>query len=483
MIQVFTAIHSPSQRTIYTALLVAGAFFMEFLDGSIIATALPQMGKTFHESPVALNIGMTAYMLSLSIFIPLSGWLVDRYGARGVFTMAIAIFTLASMLCGLCNNLTEFTLARILQGFGGAMMVPVGRIAVYKDTPKEDLIRATAFLVWPALAAPILGPPLGGFITTFSSWRWIFFLNIPLGLIAMVLSQFLIDGNRDAEKRPFDWTGFVLSASAMTTFMYCLELIGRQTTPWGQAGWLLAYSVVAGAAAICWFRTAPHPLLDLHAMKAKTFSVTIYGGSLFRIALSAVPFLLPLLFQLVYHLSAFAAGSLLLALFAGNLAMKSVTTYVLQRFGFRSTLLVNGAIAAALMAACGLLVPSTPTWIIVTVLFANGLFRSMQFTCLATIAFADVPRGDVGAASTFMSMVQQLSNGFGIAIGAIALRLAAAYHGRSHDALTMSDFTIAFAIIGLLALCGLVDSFQLPKTAGAQVIGTRKVARAERVRQ
>ena len=356
----FTVIHSPSQRTMYTALLVAGAFFMEFLDGSIIATALPQMGKTFHESPVALNIGMTAYMLSLSVFIPLSGWLVDRYGARGVFTVAIAIFTLASMLCGLCDNLTEFTLARILQGFGGAMMVPVGRIAVYKDTEKEDLIRATAFLVWPALAAPILGPPLGGFITTYSSWRWIFFLNIPLGIIAMVLSQFLIDGDREDARRPFDWAGFVLSASAMTTFMYCLELIGRQTTPWGPAGWLLAYSIVAGAAAIWWFRTAPHPLIDLQAMKAKTFSVTIYGGSLFRIALSAVPFLLPLLFQLVYHLSAFAAGSLLLALFAGNLAMKSVTTFVLQRFGFRATLLVNGTIAAACMAACGLLVAFDP---------------------------------------------------------------------------------------------------------------------------
>ena len=331
------------------------------------------------------------------------------------------------------------------------------------------------------MAAPILGPPLGGFITIYASWRWIFFLNIPLGIIAMVLSQFLIGGDRDNVRRPFDWAGFVLSASAMTTFMYCLEMMGRQTTPWGQAGGLLAYSLVAGTAAICWFRTATHPLIDLQAMKAKTFSVTIYGGSLFRIALSAVPFLLPLLFQLVYHLRAFAAGSLLLALFAGNLAMKAVTTFVLRRFGFRSTLLINGTIAAALMAACGLLVPSTPTWIIVTVLFANGLFRSMQFTCLATIAFADVPRGDVSAASTFMSMVQQLSSGFGIAVGAIALRMDAAYHGRSHDALTMSDFTVAFAIIGLLAFCGRVDAFQLPPTAGAQVIGTRQLPRTERV--
>jgi EmrB/QacA subfamily drug resistance transporter len=457
----------------HTALLVAGAYFMEFLDGSIIATALPQMGRTFHENPVALNIGMTAYMLSISVFIPLSGWLADRYGSRSIFSIAITIFTVSSMFCGFCNNLTEFTIARIIQGFGGAMMVPVGRAVVYKDTAKEDLIRATAYLVWPALVAPILGPPLGGFITTYWSWRWIFFLNIPLGLIAIALTQVLIEIGRDNETRPFDWLGFILSASSTTTFMYCLELIGRQTTPWREVGWMMAYSIAAGAAGIWWFLTAKHPLIDLKSLKIKTFSVTIYGGSLFRIAISAVPFLLPLLFQLVYKLSAFAAGSLLLALFAGNLAMKSVTTYVLQRFGFRSTLLVNGAAVAALIALCGFLAPSTPTWIIVVVLFANGLFRSMQFTSLATLAFADIPRSDVGAASTFMSMTQQLAGGLGIALGAIALRIAAYSHGHAHNALDMSDFTIAFAILAVVSLIGLGDALQLPKTAGAHVSGKR----------
>jgi EmrB/QacA subfamily drug resistance transporter len=455
----------------HTAFLVAGVYFMEFLDGSIIATALPQMGRSFHENPIALNIGMSAYMLSLSVFIPLSGWLANRHGARKIFTIAITIFMLASVLCGLCNGIMEFTLARILQGFGGAMMVPVGRAAVYKNTAKKNLVRATAYLVWPALVAPILGPPLGGFITTYSSWRWIFFLNVPLGLIAVTLTQFLIESGKDNTARPFDWLGFLLMSSAMTACMYSLELIGRESSNWMQPGFLMVYGIAAGAAAIWWFSTANHPLLDLESLKFKSFSISVYGGSFFRTAINAVPFLLPLLFQLVYGLSAFAAGSMMLALFAGNFAMKSVTTTILRRFGFRSILIVNGVIVAILIAACGLLVPNTPRWIIYTVLFAGGLVRSMQFTCQSTLAFADVPRDNVGSASTFMSMIQQLSNGMGIAVGAIVLRIGIHFSGHPHDALKMSDFTIAFGLLGVIALVGVADVFQLPKNAGALVSG------------
>lgn len=458
-----------SQRAMYTALLVAAANFMDFLDGSIIATALPQMGRTFHVSAVAVNVGMTAYMLSLSVFIPLSGWLAERYGSRAIFSTAIAIFTGASVLCGLCNRLMPFTAARILQGFGGAMMAPVGRTAVYKTTAKQDLIRATAYLVWPALMAPVLGPPLGGLITTYASWRWIFFLNVPLGAAAVIAARFFIDADPADEPSPFDWPGFLLCASSTTAFMYCLEMVGRQDTPWKAASALLGYSVVAGAASLWRFSTTRHPLIDLKPLKIKTFSVTVYGGSLFRIALNAVPFLLPLLFQLVYGLSAFASGCLVLALFAGNLLMKVVTTPVLQRFGFRSTLIVNGALVAALIAACGWLSPSTPKPVIVAVLFANGLFRSMQFTSFATIAFADVPKEGVGAASTFMSMIQQLATAMGVAFGAIALRAAAYWHGHSYDSLTMPDFTAAFVVVGVIALAGIADSVQLPADAGALV--------------
>jgi len=465
--------HSAPQRAMYTALLVASAHFMEFLDGSIIATALPQMGKTFHDSPVALNIGITAYLLALSVFIPLSGWLSDRYGTRFIFSVAIAIFTIASVFCGLCNTLAEFTAARVLQGFGGAMMVPVGRAAVYRNTAKQDLIRATAYLVWPALVAPILGPPLGGFITTYSSWRWIFFLNVPVGILAIVFTQLLITDGPSSKRTPFDWPGFILCSSATSTFMYALELIGRQNTQWAQTSWLLAYSAVAAAAGVWRFQTTEHPLIDLSALKVKTFSITIYGGSFFRTAINATPFLLPLMFQLVYGLSAFAAGSLVLALFAGNLTMKVVTTPVLRRFGFRSTLLVNGIIVAILVAACGLLPPATPRCIILAVLFAHGMSRSMQFTCQATLAFADIPKEQVSAASTFMSMVQQLSSGFGVAFGAIALSVAAQWHGHPHDALTMADFRVAFAMLGVVALAGIVDAFQLPRNAGAMVIGQR----------
>jgi EmrB/QacA subfamily drug resistance transporter len=461
----------PVRHSSSIAVLVAGAFFMENLDGTVIATALPQMAQSFHVGPVSLNVGMAAYMLTLAVFIPISGWIADRFGARTVFGGAIAVFTISSIFCGLSNGLREFVAGRIIQGIGGAMMVPVGRLVVLRSTEKQHLLRAISFITWPGLVAPVLGPPVGGFITTYASWRWIFFLNVPLGLIGIVLSALWIGNSREDEDRPFDWTGFVSSAIACSTLMYGLELFEQQPIPWLTIVLLLTVSLLTGLLMIWHSGRHATPLVNLSSLNIRTFAVTIRGGSLFRIAISVIPFLLPLLFQIGFGLSAFRSGLLVLAVFAGNLGMKTVTTPVIRRFGFRRVLIFNGLLTAVSLFACAFLSPATPTPVIVAVLFFGGLCRSMQFTSLTTLGFADVPPGQMSAATTFASMVQQMTMGMGVAAGAIALRIAALLRHGSASNPTIPDFHLAFVLIGLIALVSVLDFLKLDAAAGAVVSG------------
>src|SRR5580704_10795861 len=348
----------PSKSTLI-ALLVAGAFFMENLDGTVIATALPQMGVSFHRNPVDLNMGMTAYMLMLAVFIPISGWVADRVGARTVFASAIVVFTLSSIFCGVSQGLWSFTAARIVQGIGGAMMVPVGRLVVLRTTEKHNLIDAITFITWPGLIAPVVGPPVGGFITTYASWHWIFFLNVPLGIIGMALSSRIIPNLKEDHVKPFDWIGFVLSASACVSFVYGMELVGRESAHWKPTAAYLIAGCILGALSVRHFLRAPAPLLSLTLLKIKTFAISLQGGSLFRLAISVSPFLLPLMFQVGFGLNAFQSGLLMLGLFTGNLLMKSVVTPILRRFGFRTVLTTNGILNAILMAGCALMFPQT----------------------------------------------------------------------------------------------------------------------------
>jgi len=467
----------PLRKSTSIAILVAGAFFMENLDGTVIATALPQMGRSFHVNPIDLNIGMTAYLLMLAVFIPISGWVADRFGARTVFVSVIAVFTGSSILCGLSTGFWQFTAARVIQGIGGAMMVPVGRLVVLRTTEKHELMRAMIYLTWPGLVAPVVGPPVGGFITTYASWHWIFFLNVPLGVLAMALAALWITNVREDRAKPFDWIGFALSSTACVTFMYGLELIGRQNTPWLTTGLFLGCGGALGMLAFIHFRRAPAPVIDLSTLKIKTFAVTLGGGSLFRMAISVSPFLLPMMFQVGFGLDAFRSGLLMLALFAGNLGMKSVTSPVLRRFGFRSVLIANGILTALGILACSALAPQTPRIVIIAVLFANGLFRSMQFTSLSTLAFSDVPKSQLSSATSFFSMVMQMTMGMGVALGAIALRLAGLLERHRSSTPSATDFRLAFALVSLLALMAVIDCFSLSPEAGAAVTGHR--ARAE----
>ena len=352
-------------------------------------------------------------------------------------------------------------------------MVPVGRLVVLRTTEKHDLMRAMIYITWPGLIAPVVGPPVGGFITTYASWHWIFFLNVPLGVIAMALAAMWITNLREDQAKPFDWIGFALSATACVSFMYGLELIGRQNTPWLTTGLFLGCAGVLGTLALVHLRRAPAPVIDLSSLKIKTFAVVLGGGSLFRMAISVSPFLLPMMFQVGFGLDAFRSGLLMLALFAGNLGMKSVTSPVLRRYGFRSVLIANGILTALGILACSALAPQTPRIVIIAVLFANGLFRSMQFTSLSTLAFADVPKSQLSSATSFFSMVMQMTMGMGVALGAIALRLGALLDRHRGATPSATDFRIAFALVSVLAFVAVIDCFSLSPEAGAAVTGHR----------
>lgn len=467
-----------ARRELWITLLVAGALFMENLDGTIITTAVPAMAHSFGVAPLDLNVGVSAYLLALGVFIPISGWAAGRFGARRVLAAAIALFTLASVLCGLAQGALEFALLRVLQGVGGALMVPVGRLVVLNNTPKERLIATIATLTWPALVAPVLGPPVGGFITSHASWHWIFFLNLPLGLIAMALALRLVPDRRAARDRPFDWPGFALGGAALFCLSWGAELLGHPDASWPSAGGYLAVGALLLALAIRHWRRSPHPLVELDALAIPTFSVTLFGGSLFRMAIGAVPFLLPLMFQVGFDLDAFHAGLLMIAVFAGNLAMKSRTTAVLRRFGFKPVLVTNGLLNVAALGAFALLNPGSPVWLIAAILFVGGMTRSMQFTALNTIAFVDVPQARMAAANTLSSTISQLAMGLGVAVGALAVRagawLAPAIGLAQVPAI---GYRIAFLLVALVGLAGLADALALRRDAGAVVAAGAGVQR------
>lgn len=456
---------------LYVTTLIAGAFFMENLDGTIIATALPQMAKSFGVGAVRLNIGMTAYLITLAVFIPISGWVADRFGARTVFASAIGIFTFASLLCAAATNLTEFTLTRILQGIGGSMMVPVGRLIVLRSTPKDKLAQAIAYISWPGLGALVIGPPVGGFITTYFSWHWIFLLNLPIGIVALILTTLWIENVRSEEHHPLDWLTFLFAGLASTGVVYALEKLGAGESHWTTPAFILALSLLSGYLAIFTARRNPTSLIDIESLRLKSYRLSIYGASFFRIAVGVLPFLLPLMFQVSFGLSAFTSGLYLLALFGGDLSMKSIVIPVLRRFGFRRLLIVNGVVVAVSIALCATFTPHTPPAVIAAILFFHGACRSLEFTCMTTLAYADIPSQRMSRANGFLSAVMQLSMGMGVAVGAVTLRLVAHTSGHSAAHPLLRDFHIAILCTSLLALAPAIEALSLPHDAGALTSG------------
>ncbi|WP_321903596.1 DHA2 family efflux MFS transporter permease subunit [Paraburkholderia tropica] len=458
----------PAARVRAIMILVTGALFMEILDGTVIATALPAMARSFGTTAVALNIGVSAYLLALGVFVPASGWVVDRFGARRVFAFAIALFTLTSALCGVSNGLVSFVVLRVIQGIAGALMVPVGRLVVMRSTPKERLMAAMQSLIWPALIAPVLGPPVGGFITTHFGWRWIFYLNVPIGLIALVVACFIIPDAREARERRFDWTGFLLSGAGTFTLLTGLERADARLDAMAFA--MLAVGIALLIVAIRHLMRARDPLVDLSACSIPTFRAALRGGSLARMAIGSAPFLLPLMFQVGFGYDAFHSGLLVLAVFAGNLAMKSVTTPILQRFGYRPVMIWNGVFCAVCLAACAWLQQDTPVVVTVLLLFLSGMTRSMQFTVLGTIAYADVAKERMSDANSLFNTASQIAMAAGITLGALGVRLGhfVALHADWHG--SGIEYRVAFVLIGIVALGSIVDAIRLPKGAADHFI-------------
>lgn len=458
-------------RSITVSLIVAIAFFMQNLDTTAVNTAIPAMARSFNTDVIHLSAGVTSYLIALAIFIPVSGWIADRFGTRKVFCCAIVFFILASTLCGFSQSLTQFIIFRVMQGMAGAMMTPVGRLAVLKVTPKENLVTAMAYITWPALVAPILGPLVGGYLTTYWSWNWIFFLNIPISIVCVFLAWHYIPNEKDENKLKyrFDFVGFVLSGLALAGFMFGVELLSRKEVPYYVSVIIIIVSLGLLAFNIRYSRHISNPLIDYSVIRIPTYKVTIFTGSLSRMVIGVTPYLVPLMFQEGFGLNPFESGTLFLATMAGNLAMKPATIWVMRHYNFRTVLIVNGFLVALFTFFTALLLPQTSTILIVVVMFLSGMFRSMQFSAITTLAFADIPQPQMTTANTLYSTVQQMSTGMGIAMGAVFLRFSSMINGESGAKYSVSDFHLSFIFVAILGIISLYGYTKLTPDAGDAV--------------
>jgi EmrB/QacA subfamily drug resistance transporter len=463
-----------SRQTI-VPLIVACALFMQNVDSTVIATAIPRIADSLGEDPLRLNLAITSYLLSLAIFIPLSGWAADRFGARTVFSLAIVVFTLGSIGCGLAFNLPELVLTRVVQGMGGAMMVPVGRLVLLRTVPKADLVRAMSVLTVPALIGPVLGPPIGGLIVTYASWRWIFFINVPFGIIGVALVLRFIGNIREEVRAPLDRRGFVLSGFGLAALMYGFETAGRGMV----APWIATLLIGGGAALLIGYglhaRAAASPIIDLALMRIATFRAAIVGSGIFRIGIDGLSFLMPMLLQLGFGMSPFRSGLLTFATYAGAMTMKASAAPILRAVGFRTVLLGNALICGAFMMSYALFRPTTPHLAIFLALLLGGFFRSLQVTSTNTLVFADVPPPLMSRATSFASMAQQLWMGLAVGMAALLLQLVHAMRGGG-AALSAADFSPVFVINGCLAIAAVVAFLPMAREAGADLSGHRAAA-------
>jgi len=463
---------APTTRTL--TLVVAAALFMESLTSTVIATSLAAIAADLQVDPLTLKLAFTAYFVALAIFIPVSGWCADRFGARTVFAAAIAVFTLASVGCALAWSLPSLVAGRFCQGLGGAMMLPVGRLILLRAIPKAEMVSAMAWLGIPTLFAPILGPPVGGFITTFHHWRGIFWLNLPVGLIGLALALWWVPQVRATDAPPLDWRGFGLTGAGLSLAIFGFTLLGGVGGRGSHPGPALA--MMAGGALLLWLyarhaQRCPHPILDLTLLRSASLRISIMGGNLFRLAVGALPFLLPLMLQLGFGMSAFQSGLLTFSAAVGAVTMKLTAAPILRRWGFRRVLLANAWLSSALIAALALFTAQTPGPVIMAVLLVGGFFRSLQFTSLNTLGYADVPQARLSRATALVAVAQQLSLAAGVAVAAMLLDGSRLASGRR--LLQAEDFSHAFAAIGLLSLASIWWYRRLAPDAGAEMSGHR----------
>lgn len=458
------------RRTI--PLIVASALFMENLDATVLSTALPAVAADLKVNPIHLKLAVTSYLLALAVFIPASGWVADRFGARNVFRLAMVVFAAGSIGCAMSQSLAGLVAARVVQGIGGAMMTPVGRLVMLRSMPKSELISAVAWFTVPALLGPIFGPPLGGFITTYFDWRWIFWINIPVAMIALVLITMFIPDLEGEERREFDLRGFLLVGPGLAMFLTGATVTGLGILPY----WASIIFTLVGALLLWGFfhhaMRRQDPILDLKLMRLPSFRASILGGLVFRIGVGAAPFLLPLLFQLGFGFTAFQSGMLTFAAGAGAIVMKTLAARILRRWGYRRVLVVNALLAAVYSAIPALFTASTPVWLIIFLFLTGGLSRSLQFTGINTIAYAEVTPAELARATTFTAVLQQLSGSIGVSVAALGLETM--QHVTGDTAVAASHFLPVFVMLGFITAAAALIFVRLPVNAGEELLARKE---------
>lgn len=446
-------------------IVVACSFFMEQLDSTIITTAIPAMAKSLNVEPVRLSLAITSYILSLAVFIPISGWFADRYGSRRVFCTAIVIFTTGSALSGFAPSLWVLVLTRVLQGMGGAMLSPVGRLILLRSFPKSDLARAMAYVAIPALIGPTVGPVLGGFITTYFNWRWIFYVNIPVGLIGIALALRYTEDFRATTQSRFDLRGFIIVGLGLATLQFGFENVGRHVLP----PWVIAVSFAVAAVMLALYgwhtRGHPNPVLDLGLFRIRTFRIGVLAGGVCRTGMNSIPFMLPLLFQLGFGLSPLHSGLLTFASAIGSITVRPMSASLLRWFGFRRLMSTNAIIVTFVMAGFTLLTPATPYWIVLGYIMLFGVVRTTQFNTSNMLAYSEIPPSRLSRSTSLGSTMQQLTLGFGVSISAALLDAVMPHSGLP----TLHDFHIVFLTMAVVPLVAAVLFLPLAETDGMEV--------------
>jgi EmrB/QacA subfamily drug resistance transporter len=462
----------------YAPLILAVALFMEQMDSTVIATSLPAIAADLNVGPITLKLAMTSYLVALGVFIPLSGWAADRFGAKRVFLSAIAVFMVGSVLCAMSQSLVSFVLARFLQGMGGSMTTPVARAILLRSTKKSDLVSAMAMFTIPGVIGPLVGPPIGGFITTFFRWEWIFLINIPIGFIGLALSAIFLPKIETLRPPPADIVGFFLSGIAAAGFVFGLSVVSLPALPPIVGFTAVGIGVVSMMLFVRHARRHPHPVLDLDLFKIDTFRICVTSGTIFRIAMGAVPFLLPLMLQLGFGLTAFQSGMITFIAAGGALFTKFIARIVFARFGFRRTLILAAMLSAVGTASNALFFPETPHVVLITVLFLTGFVRSFFFTGINILGFADIEQNQTSQATALNAVIQQISGALGVAFAGIVLEL----HGlATGEPLGISSFHIAFLGVAALNLITVLPISRLRPGAGSAVSGHQIVKIEEKL--
>ncbi len=432
--------------------LVAVAFFMESLDTTILNTAVPAISGALHVTPLSMKAVLASYTLSLAVFIPISGWVADRFGTRRVFAAAIGLFTLGSLLCGISTSIDALVACRVLQGVGGSMMVPVGRMTLVRTFAKSDLLRAMSFVSIPALVAPMLGPIAGGLIVGYLHWRFIFFVNIPIGLAGLVLVYLHLPDYREEKTPPLDVVGLILFGSGIALLSYVLEVFGEHTLGVREITGLLLVSIALLAGYWVHAKTLEFPLLQLSLFRIRTFRAAVGGGLFTRLGIGGVPFLLPLLYQVGLGFTPIQSGLLLMPQALAAICVNWVILRLLARFGYRGVLVTNTIIIGVLLLLFATIGVHTPIWVIVALAFLYGAYSSLQYTSMNTLVYADTTEEETSAANTIFSTVQQMAISFGVATAGLATAFFIPEHAQSNPALMIDGLHKALLSLGVLTI-------------------------------